>query len=266
MKTILTQEQIDCYRRDGVLSYPGLLDAEETQTLKTAVLEAIATMGRQKVAGTGADVFEEGDSYYDKVFTQRLNLWRISEPVKQVMLNPELGRLLCQLEGQPGFRVWHDQALIKEPFGNATAWHLDDPYWSFRSRHAVSIWIALEEATPHNGCMHFIPGSHHLATYDNVGIGENMSDLFNLYPRMAEIDPVAYPMHPGDCSFHNGLTAHGAGANMTRTRRMAMTCGYMPCGSTFNGQKSILPDSYFKSLKPGDVLDNDNWNPVVYSR
>ncbi|TIO86493.1 MAG: phytanoyl-CoA dioxygenase family protein [Mesorhizobium sp.] len=30
---------------------------------------------------------------------------------------------------------------------------------------------------------------------------------------MAETDPVAVPMLAGDCSFHNGLTAHGAGAN-----------------------------------------------------
>ncbi len=264
MQTTLTPEQIDRYRRDGVLFYPGLLAPAEVQALKEGVMEAIASMGRQKVAGSGADTLEEGESYYDKVFTQRLNLWRISDPVRQVMLDPALGRMLCELEGQAGFRVWHDQALIKEPFGNATAWHLDDPYWSFFSRHALSIWIALEDATLLNGCMHFIPGSHHLATYDNVGIGENMSDLFKLYPQMAEIDPVAYPMQPGDCSFHNGLTAHGAGANMTRTRRPAMTCAYMPCGSAFNGTKNILPDSYFRTLKPGDILDNDNWNPVVY--
>lgn len=171
--------------------------------------------------------------------------------------------MLCQLEGQPGFRVWHDQALIKEPFGNPTAWHLDNPYWSFHSRHALSIWIALEEATPYNGCMCFIPGTHHLARYDNVGIGANMADLFKLYPQMAETDPVAFPMRPGDCSFHNGLVAHGAGANMTRTRRIAMTCAYMPVGSTFNGQQNILPTDYFQSLKPGQVLDHDELNPLV---
>jgi hypothetical protein len=48
--------------------------------LKTAVLEAIPKLGRRKVAGDGAD-FEEGDDFYDRVFTQRLNLWRIDEVV-----------------------------------------------------------------------------------------------------------------------------------------------------------------------------------------
>ncbi len=262
MKCDLTQEQIASYRRDGILSYKGLLNQDEVAELKAAVLEAISTMGKQKVAGDGAEIVE-GESYYDKVFTQRLNLWRINDTVKKFMLNPELGRMLCQLSDQKAYRVWHDQALIKEPFGNPTGWHLDNPYWSFNSHHAVSVWIALDEATPYNGCMCFIPGSQKQAKFDNVDIGENLAALFDIYPSMAETDPVAFPMKPGDCSFHNGLTAHGAGANMTRTRRMAMTCAYMPDGSTFNGQQNILPNDYFKSLNVGDVLNNDDWNPLV---
>jgi ectoine hydroxylase-related dioxygenase (phytanoyl-CoA dioxygenase family) len=112
--------------------------------------------------------------------------------------------------------------------------------------------------------MCFIPGTHKLATFDNAGIGQNMADLFKIYPKMAEIDPVPVPMKAGDCSFHNGLVAHGAGANMTRGRRIAMTCAYMPEGSTFNGQKNILPDSYFKTLTQGDLLQNEEQNPLLY--
>jgi ectoine hydroxylase-related dioxygenase (phytanoyl-CoA dioxygenase family) len=219
-------------------------------------------MGKKKVAGGGSDM-EEGDSYYDKVFTQRLNLWRINDTAKKFMLNTSLGRVLCQLASVEGFRVWHDQALIKEPYGNPTAWHLDNPYWSFYSKDSISIWIALEDATPENGCMYFVPGTQTLATFENVGIGKDLGELFRVYPKMAEIDPVCVPMKAGDCSFHNGLTAHGAGANMTRKRRIAMTCAYMPVGSTFNGQQNILPTAYFKSLQNGDVLANDDWNPLV---
>lgn len=56
----------------------------------------------------------------------------------------------------------------------------------------------------------------------------------------------------------------GAGANMTPGYRRAMTCAYMPEGSTFNGKKNILPDDYVASLSVGDVLDNDALNPVVW--
>lgn len=265
MNITLTPKQIANYQRDGFVLHQNFLSTEEVAELKSAVLEAVGKIGKNKVAGDGANL-TDGDSYYGKVFTQKLNLWRLSDTIKDYMLAPGLGGMLCDLEGADGYRVWHDQALIKEPYGNPTAWHLDNPYWSFYSHHAISVWIALEDATPQNGCMYFVPGTHKMAAFDNVPISEDLDGLFEVYPQMAEVDPVCVPMKAGDCSFHNGITAHGAGANMTRQRRIAMTCAYMPLGSTFNGQQNILPDAYFKSLKEGGLLDNEAQNPLVYQR
>lgn len=265
MNTTLTPDQIQSYQNDGFLYFPGLLAGAEIAELKAAVIETVSGMGQRKVAGASAELPEE-DDYYKKVFTQRLNLWRLNETVKSYMLNSDLGRMLSQLADVKGLRVWHDQALIKEPYGNPTAWHLDNPFWSFFSRQSISIWIALEDATPYNGCMYFIPGTQRMGSFEPQEIGQNLGGLFKKYPEMGEIDPVPAPMKAGDCSFHNGLVAHGAGANMTRGRRIAMTCAYMPEGSSFNGQQNILPDGYFKSLKIGDILENDEQNPVVYPK
>jgi hypothetical protein len=264
MKTKLSQDQIQKYRDDGFLYVPGFLDGKEVETLKAAILEAISTMGRRRVAGEGADLVD-GDTGKPQALTQRLNLWKINETVKSFMLNPELGRLMCEMEGVEGIRVFHDQALIKEPYGLPTHWHLDDPLFSAHSPHVISVWIALEDATPYNGCMCFVPGSHKLARFESPFGGPNLGELFRLYPKMGEIDPVPVPMKAGDCSFHNGLTAHGAGANMTRGRRIAMTCAYMPDGATYNGIQNILSDAYAKSLSVGQVLDNEAQNPLIYS-
>ena len=257
----LSGQQIERYRKDGFVSLPAFLTPDEVGELKQAVLAAVASTEKRKVAGHGA--------YYDRVWTRRVNLWRVSDTLRRYMLGEDLGRMLCQLSGVDGLRVWHDQALIKEPYANPTAWHLDSPNWSFCSRDSISIWIALDDATLANGCMWFIPGTHEMARYETSGptssIDEDLAGLFKVCPEMATINPVAVPMKAGDCSFHNGLTAHGAGANMTRGRRIAMTCAYMPVGSVFNGQQNLLPDDYFRSLKTGDVLENDNWNPLIYS-
>jgi phytanoyl-CoA hydroxylase len=71
-------------------------------------------------------------------------------------------------------------------------------------------------------------------------------------------------MKAGSCSFHNGLTVHGANANMTSGFRRAMTCAYMPDGNTYNGEPNILPDEYLQLLKIGDLLNNDQQNPLIY--
>ena len=39
-------------------------------------------------------------------------------------------------------------------------------------------------------------------------------------------------LNAGDATFHSGMMAHAAAANMTPKPRRAMTCAYMPDGET----------------------------------
>ncbi len=206
----------------------------------------------------------KADAYYNNVFVQRVNLWQDNPKMRRLMLDRRLGKMAATLAGVEGIRIWHDQALIKQPWANPTGWHLDNPYWSFHSRNAITIWVALDDATVHNGCLYFLPGTHKLATYDNSGIGHNLADLFKIYPDWTPIEAAPAPMKAGSCSFHNGLLAHGAGANMTPGYRRAMTCAYMPDGSTFNGQRNILREEQVANLKVGDLLDDDEQVPLIY--
>ncbi len=270
MNTRLTRKQIDQYQRDGALVYRGFMNAKEIDNLVRAIEEAIPRMGNTIVAGNkdfSQAAKPAAEDYYSRVFLQRLNLWKVSPEIKRIFLGPELGEMVSRLAGVDGMRVWHDQTLQKAPWANPTAWHLDNPYWSFSSRQAISIWIALDDATLQNGCMSYLPGTHASARFDrNVDIGPDFGGLFKVYPEWKGIEPMVAVMRRGDCGFHNGLTAHGAGPNMTTRYRRAMTCAYMPDGSTFNGTKNIMPTDYFESLTVGDVLNNDELNPVVWRK
>jgi hypothetical protein len=62
------------------------------------------------------------------------------------------------------------------------------------------------------------------------------------------------------------MLVHGAAANMSNRRRLAMVCAYMPDGSTFNGIKNVLPDAFIQNLQVGDLLDNDALNPLIWHR
>jgi len=73
-------------------------------------------------------------------------------------------------------------------------------------------------------------------------------------------------MKAGSCSFHNGLTIHGAHANMTPGSRRAMTCAYMPDGNTFNGIQNILSDAQVEALKVGDLLNDEQQTPLIYNK
>ncbi len=221
--------------------------------------------------GDGSDVAtrsrsQQDEDYYDRVFTQRVNLWQTDDALRELLLQVDLGAFVGALAKVDGLRIWHDQALVKEPYANPTAFHLDVPYWSFTSPDAITIWIALDDATLENGCLYYLPGTHKAKKFDNVEIGKQIGALFDVYPEWRDISAVPCPVPAGGALLHNGLTAHGAGANMTPRRRRAMTCAYMPDGATFNGQHNVLPPHYLKTLRVGDVLGNEQQNPLVYRR
>ena len=267
MNDRLTDEQITLYRDNGFVVLEGFLNADELETWRRCTDEAVEERLASR-AGVGGkwNLTNQGDpdSYYAQVFTQCLKLAETHAGMHDLMHDERLGKAAGTLAGVDGIRIWHDQALIKPPFGNPTAWHLDNPYWSFSSRDAISIWVALDDVTLANGALFYIPGSHKTARFENVGIGEKQADLFKVYPEWRQVETVGCPCPAGSAVFHNGLTAHGAGANMTNKPRRAMTCAYMPDRATFNGTKNILPDDYFASLKVGDVLNDDTVNPLIW--
>ena len=264
MNTTVTQEQIDFYRENGFVVLHDFLTPEELETWRDAVDGAVRRRGERRQLHHKDNKYK--GTYYDYIFVQRVNLWMDSPEVRRLILDPRLGKLAAELAGVDGMRIWHDQALIKQPWANPTGWHLDNPKWSYSSRDTLSIWVALDDATLQNGCLYFLPGSHKTADYDDVPIGENIGDIFRVYPQWQETMSAPAEMKAGSCSFHNGLIAHGAGANMTPGWRRAMTCGFMPDGCTFNGKQNILTDEQFAGYEIGDLLDDDLQNPLIYHR
>ena len=271
MKHQLTAEQIQSYQTNGFIVIENFLSPEELEHWSQSVNRAVENRAGIKIPGKNirigdSDGINEDSDYFGKVFDQLLNLWQTDDDVKKLMIDERIGKMASQLSGADGIRIWHDQALIKRPWANPTAWHLDTPFWSFSDRRAISIWVALDDATLENGCLFFIPGSHQVTNFDKITIGRNMDGVFDVYPQLKKIKSAAAPMKAGSCSFHCGLTVHGANANMTNGFRRAMTCAYMPDGSTFNGEPNILPETYLQTLQIGDLLNNDAQNPLIYHK
>lgn len=262
MRDELTEQQIEFYQTNGFLVIEDFLDADELEEWRRCTEESVAER-----LGGAVDFMTnqmDPDAFYARVFTQCLRLADTHEGMNKLICDPRIGRMATTLAGVEGIRIWHDQALIKPPHGNPTAWHLDVPYWSFSSRDALSLWMALDNITLANGCLWYLPGVHRVARFENVGIGENLGGLFKVYPEWREIEPQACPCPAGSIVWHNGLTAHAAGPNMTTRPRRAMTCAFMPDGSTFNGKQNVLPEDYFNSLTIGDLLDDPQQNELIW--
>ncbi|GAA1607688.1 hypothetical protein GCM10009804_74540 [Kribbella hippodromi] len=304
MRTQVSPEEVGFYRENGFVILDEVLNPAELEQWRAVVTDAVESRsemfpGMSSSSGSAAElqqdieamlrrpdlpaharkaytalkerpiqeVMENYVEYYQTVFVQRLNLWKTSPAVRELVLDSRIGRLAAELAGVDGIRLFHDQALFKQPWGSPTSWHTDLPYWSFANPAALSMWIALDDATPQNGCLSFIPGSQRVQRYETPSIGKDLGALFVSFPEWADIEPAVAAMPAGSASFHNAFTAHGAGANMTNRPRRAMTLQFMPMGSTYNGRPNVaLPPEYLETLTVGDELRDNDVNPLLWSR
>jgi phytanoyl-CoA hydroxylase len=261
VRTTITQAEIDHYQQRGFVLMPDFLSPDELGEWRE-----VTERGVKARLGLDDELSNAGtDDYYRKVFTQVSGLIRIEPRMAELLLDPQLGDVAAALTGVDQMRLWNDQALFKPPWGNPTAWHLDAPFWSFSDRRALTIWVALDEATVENGCLWYLPGTHRSARFDAFELGSNLGGIFDTYPEWRELDSVPAVLPAGGAVWHNGLVAHGAGANMTARGRRAMTCAYMPDGVTYNGKRDdfVYTEEQAAGMQPGDLLDDDATNPPV---
>ena len=222
----LTDEQIAEYRRDGFVSLPDVLVGEQLKLLRDAVAAAVAQESSNDVRPF------EAKGTYEQIFIQKVNLWRRHPAVAPFVLSRRFASIAARLEGRT-MRIWHDQALFKEPHkGAKTPWHQDSPYWPHHDRaHSTTIWLALKDATIENGCMTFVPGSH-LSEFKEVDLGRP-DDLFEFAPNFRGVRGEVRELKAGSATFHNGLTFHYAGPNKAASMREAFAVIYMPDGTRY---------------------------------
>ena len=125
--------------------------------------------------------------------------------------------------------LFQDMALVKPPrHGSEKPWHQDCAYFNLpEGTTVVGVWIALDEATPENGCLHIIPGSN------------NEGPMIHFKRRdwqICDTDvPVGrdtmVPLKPGGCLFWHGLTHHGSPVNQSEQRRRALQFHYKPASA-----------------------------------
>jgi phytanoyl-CoA hydroxylase len=125
---------------------------------------------------------------------------------------------------QPKFL--EDQALLKPPSkqsGIEKPWHQDMAYSSFAyTKMVCGVWVALDEATLDNGCMHVIPRSHRNGPVPHYAVRDwQLCD--------ADVDvgsDETVPLKPGGMLFFCGLLHHGTPPNLSNQRRRALQFHY----------------------------------------
>jgi hypothetical protein len=248
------------FRRQGHILLRGVASPEEAAAYRSVILAARERFGAERTS------LDQRDTY-GKAFLKGMNLWPKDEGVRRFVLAPRFGGIAAELLGVAGVRIYHDQALLKEPGGGITPWHQDQHYWPLDTDNTITMWMALTDVTPEMGTMRFASGSHLAGYLGDMPISDDSDRKFEEYiqSRGYRIAPGA-AMNAGDATFHYGWTLHGAPANDTGRTREAMTVIWYADGArvtepdNFNRRRDL--DRWLPGLKPGDLAASE-LNPLV---
>jgi ectoine hydroxylase-related dioxygenase (phytanoyl-CoA dioxygenase family) len=154
-----------------------------------------------------------------------------------VARSPDILAMVGQVIG-PNFALWNSSFFAK-PAGNGkrTPWHQDGEYWPIRPLATCTVWIAVDAATPENGCLRVIKGSHKdrslrkHRTVDAPDVTLHQELEPEEYDESQAVDLV---LQPGQISLHDVFLLHGSEANTSAHSRRGMTLRFMPTTSVFD--------------------------------
>jgi ectoine hydroxylase-related dioxygenase (phytanoyl-CoA dioxygenase family) len=224
--THLTEEQVAAYQEDGYLALDTLVSHDEVEWLRE-IYDRLFAERAGRDAGDHLDLAGVDDG------TEETRLPQIVEPVKYA---PELATghyrasCLAIAERLLGFAASYngEHAIFKPPrVAPETPWHQDEAYWDpTKDYESLSFWIPLQPATVENGCMWFLPGSHHAGVRPHHTIGYDPRIHGLEVDRVDTEAAVSCPLAAGGCTIHGSRTLHYTGPNRSDEPRRAYILVY----------------------------------------
>ncbi|WVQ84482.1 hypothetical protein IAT38_006634 [Cryptococcus sp. DSM 104549] len=266
----LTDEQKKRWAEDGYLVLPSFFDAGETKEMldeAKRLCDEFDIEGHPMTTfKTSADGEHVGDEYFlnsgDKIryFLEPTSLspptptspskllvpasrsinkighaLAVLNPVfrKYTFETPRVAELAKELGEQESPRILQSMIICKQPkIGGVVPCHNDSTFLYTDPPSAIGAWIALEECTPENGCLSFLPGSHRLARVSNRFVrspngGTTFVDVPGVEPNTEKWDEMdgwkeaACP--PGTLVLIHGSVMHRSPPNPSDKTRIIYT-------------------------------------------
>ena len=216
---VVTEEEREAFRRDGYVHLRGVLSSDELAGIRGVYDRFLR--GEIPVAGKDANDMTTGEhggvpltyALANVMLPRRYHPAWVGNVFEQ-----RAASIAEQLCGE-GMVVDFDQLLAKQP-GRTDAvfgWHQDQAYWiDTDDRRTATCWLAVEDSTVENGCMQFLPGSHHEPVRPHRPLHGDRGTSHTLVTDLRPGDVmVPVPIAAGDITVHNEGVLHGSGGNTT---------------------------------------------------
>ncbi|MDP1536279.1 MAG: phytanoyl-CoA dioxygenase family protein [Burkholderiales bacterium] len=220
------------FARDGYQIVRGLVPA--------AACARLRKVAERDLAAAAAPVEYEADTQYPgapasleapggRTVRRLLQAWARDPAFREwASAVPVINRLRQLLGPQIALsQAHHNCVMTKDPaYSSLTSWHRDIRYWSYERPELVSVWLALGEERPDNGCLIVLPGTH-VMTFDAERL-DAAQFLRTDVAANAELlrTQVQVELKPGDVLFFHCRLFHAAGSNRSAQTKFSMVFTY----------------------------------------
>ncbi|WP_437223024.1 phytanoyl-CoA dioxygenase family protein [Planctomicrobium sp. SH661] len=233
------QNDLEDYRRDGVIHYRSLLSPDELSEVREAIrryqIDVVPNL-------SAADFTLEPDR-----MTVR-NLWRMekNDPFfLEFAAREKILNIVSPLvNGEPvlvGVETFNKPAQV----GSAVPPHQDNAYFCQSPPDVLTVWIAIDPATAENGAVEYLLGSHHeVFPHTPSGVKGNSIGLAD--PSVNErFESFLGTVEPGDALIHHSQTVHFSQPNRSDQSRLCLILVYRGSHTRTDPQ---LQDRYHRAL------------------
>ncbi len=213
MPKILSEEQVEQYRRDGYVSPVRVMSEDEATAIRHQ-LEAFE-------AGQGGSL--RG--------IQRTKVCLRLPFIYDIVANSNVLDAIEDLIG-PDVLLYQNGAWIKEPErGTYVSWHQDISYFGMEPPDLVTGWVALSPASMESGCIQVLPGTQKLGMlpveYTEVNPTNMLASGQRVVHEIDETKAVPMPLRPGEMSLHHVCLIHSSLPNHSVDRRIGFSVACM---------------------------------------
>jgi ectoine hydroxylase-related dioxygenase (phytanoyl-CoA dioxygenase family) len=225
--TVITDQDVADFHRDGVVVIRGLFNADEVATVERGIERNLADPGPMfKVASQPDDPGK---------FVEDFCNWQRIEEFREIAFRSRAADAAGMIMNSD-VRLYHDHMLVKEPATRQeTPWHQDQPYYNVDGFNNCSMWMPVDPVAPES-TLEFVAGSHLGGWLMPRTFMDNQAKWFpegslTELPRIEEdrdsFDIRGWAMEPGDAIFFHMLTLHHAYGVPGPRRRRAFSLRFL---------------------------------------
>ena len=208
---MINQHEIDQYHRDGFVTVDDVLSTEEIAALRIATTDPRVQEPYTKLV--------EGPGWL-----HLLELTCKHEAFHALARHPRLMEVVTSVLGKD-VQLQHSKLAAKreQPGTGEVPWHQDFSYFPHTNTDLCAVMVMLDDATPDNGCMQMVRGSHREGLrehHDSSGWFAGSCQEPGAWAdasRIVDVMPRA-----GGISIHHCLTMHSSVANRSGAPRRGL--------------------------------------------